>query len=152
MSKLPPGGNPVSLPLSEIGSEAMLGDLEKSDGLRPAVRGENPRPADGWSWHLSEYEVAYVSEYNVRPMRDETWAGSSASDATLDLEAEGVRAATKVNARVKSSISSRPRRWSALAIVILVVAVGLFAVTVFNLRTIDALNASTHSVNKTWQQ
>lgn len=115
-------------------------------------RGDNPRPAEGWSWYLTEHEVAYVVEYNVRPMRDETWAGDSASDARLDLEAEGVRAAAKATPRIKSSTSTHPRRWIAVAIAIFVAAGVMFAVTAFNLATTDALKVSTHSVDKTWQQ
>ena len=115
-------------------------------------RGDNPRPAEGWSWYLTEHEVAYVVEYNVRPMRDATWAGDAAADARLELEAEGVRAASKVVSRARSSTSSHPRRWIAVAVAIFVAAGVMFAVMAFNLATTDALKASTHSVNKTWQQ
>jgi hypothetical protein len=55
------------------------------------VRGKNPEPETGWSWVLTDYEVAYVREFNARPPRLENWAGSERDETRLDDEAAGIR-------------------------------------------------------------
>ena len=54
------------------------------------IRGENPVPGDGWPWSLTDYEVAYVQEFNSRPARP-GWDGVERDEARLDDEAAGIR-------------------------------------------------------------
>lgn len=51
------------------------------------IRGFNPAPVAGWSWCLTDYEVAYVTKFGVRPVRDSTWLGSPEDETRLDMEA-----------------------------------------------------------------
>lgn len=54
------------------------------------TRGVNVAPEGGWSWGLTDYEVAYVREFSVRPVR-EGWPGTPEHTARLDQEADGIR-------------------------------------------------------------
>lgn len=84
------------------------------------VRGVNPEPVTGWPWHLTEYEVAYVQEFNVRPPRSATWSGTGEDERRLEQEADGIRT------RHISSHSSRVRRnwpWVTAATVMILLAV-----------------------------
>ena len=54
------------------------------------VRGVNPEPIEGWPWCLTDYEIAYIKEFRVRPVREGTWAGRPEQEALLNAEAEGV--------------------------------------------------------------
>ena len=55
------------------------------------IRGENPEPPDGWSWSLTDYEIEYVRQFNVRPPRIGGWKPDDASEKRLDDEADGIR-------------------------------------------------------------
>ncbi|GAA1214989.1 hypothetical protein [Rhodoglobus aureus] len=72
-------------------------------------RGQNPEPEDGWAWSLSDYEIAYVREFNARPPRD-GWIGSERDEARLDDEANGIRAGA----------ANRPRRLVRRSLVLVV--------------------------------
>lgn len=61
------------------------------------VRGQNPEPSEGWPWNLTAFEVEYIIEFNVRPMRPSGW-GDAAAEQRLDEEAEGVKEHRKVAA------------------------------------------------------
>ena len=144
MSKRPPSGVPIPLPFSDIGNEALRGDFKIADGPAPVVRGENPRPADGWSWHLTDYEIAYALEYNVRPVRGVEWSQDPATESRLDQEADGVRN--------RSRVLTKPRRqllrWPfAMAFAILVL--GSVAMTwqgIVNVHYAIQFDEKTHSV------
>ncbi|GAA2007711.1 hypothetical protein [Microbacterium ulmi] len=55
------------------------------------VRGENPEPDDGWPWYLTDYEIAYIREWNVRPPRSGSWVATKDAEHRLETEADGVR-------------------------------------------------------------
>ncbi len=131
----------------------MTDKIVESD--RTPTRGVNPPPDNGWSWHLTEYEVAYIEAFNVRPVRDKTWILSPENEARLDQEADGVRRfKTK---KSKPVIPWRGRtasiRWPwILAIVIaLAVASVLTTLSIQNVLQVGHLADQTRSVNKEWR-
>ena len=107
------------------------------------TRGLNPAPAGGWSWNLTDYEVGYVREFNVRPVRD-AWLGTPEDNARLDQEADGVRRGPQHPVNV-------PRRhplWLWLAVSGLMVTAGAVAMVlgVMNVTAAATLNEKTSSI------
>lgn len=70
-----------------VGNE--ISSAEKLTAHEP-VRGKNPKPRGGWNWSLTDYEVAYVREFRVRPKRDASWVENDADEARLDAEAKAI--------------------------------------------------------------
>lgn len=54
------------------------------------MRGQNPEPLEGWPWSLTEYEVAYIAAFRVRPSRAGSWSRDPHGEALLDQESAGV--------------------------------------------------------------
>lgn len=70
------------------------------------VRGVNPEPSGGWPWCLTDYEIAYIAEYRVRPVREGSWAGNPEQEALLKEEAAG--ALNQASARRRPSRAGMP--------------------------------------------
>ena len=109
------------------------------------TRGVNPAPTGGWSWNLTDYEVGYVREFNVRPVRD-AWLGTLEDNQRLDQEADGVRL------RPVQPVKE-PRRyqlWLWVAVSGAIVAAGSVAVVlgIMNVNAAAALNEETSSIEE----
>lgn len=92
------------------------------------VRGVNPEPSGGWPWCLTEYEVAYVREYQVRPMREGSWVGNPEKDRRLDDEAAGVLLNSNTVRNAPSGMPASVFASIAAALALLVIGAGLAAV------------------------
>jgi hypothetical protein len=124
----------------------------------PPIRGVNRQPAPGWPWHLTDYEISYVERFNVRPLRDESWAIDAHTELRLDQEADGVRSAAGRQLLGKppreSWLRARAKRrwpWILATSLVAVVAVGLLALSGINLAQVDHIEKQTHSVNAKWR-
>jgi hypothetical protein len=113
------------------------------DEHQPITRGVNPVPAGGWPWHLTDYEVGYVREFKVRPVR-EGWLGTPEESYRLDQEAYGVQ----VNAPVPVPERRRYRLWLWLTVTTAVVAVGAVAaiIGIINLSTAANLHETASNI------
>lgn len=104
----------------------------------PPVRGWNPEPPGGWPWCLSDYEVAYVGQFGVRPRRGENWRGSPRDEQSLDDEA------TELHRRTTSTpapVTAPPRRvrrtWPWVTVNIILGAMIAAGITAGTLLTVD---------------
>ncbi|MEL4317932.1 hypothetical protein WJX64_02855 [Leifsonia sp. YIM 134122] len=139
-----------------------------SDAAHPPItRGVNPAPDTGWSWYLTDYEIAYIHQFNVRPVR-EGWTGSPEEIARLDQEADGVRVrgyqpapeprlATAPPPVMEQEPDPQPsapsaprryRRWLWVLIAAVMVAGGAVAATIgiMNLNAVATLNEQTAEI------
>ena len=109
------------------------------------VRGTNPEPDGGWTWALTEHEIAYVQEFNSRPPRQDNWAGSERDEMRLDDEADGIRRLRKTN--------RSPRGVNGLAagltlIVIVLATAGITFVAVMNTVNAEKIRVATISLEE----
>ena len=109
------------------------------------ARGVNPEPDAGWSWMLTEYEIAYVQEFNSRPPRLTGWAGSERDEMRLDDEATGVRGMRKTK-RASRGVNG------AIAILtlslILAATAGTTFVAVMNTLNAEKIRVATVSIEE----
>lgn len=106
----------------------------------PPERGQNPEPEGGWPWSLTDYELAYIREFNARPVR-EGWTGTDRDEDRLDDEAEGIRANRPAAAREHRTI----RRSVVLSVsgALLAVALASGGLGLANMLTALATEATT---------
>ena len=104
------------------------------------TRGLNPAPAGGWSWTLTDYEVGYVREYNVRPVRD-GWPGAAEDHARLDQEADGIRHLPAPPA--KEPPGHRLWLWLVVCGAIVTIGAGASALGLLNLTAASIVNEHT---------
>ncbi|KQO98495.1 hypothetical protein [Leifsonia sp. Leaf264] len=137
-----------------------------SDAAHPPItRGVNPAPDTGWSWYLTDYEIAYIHQFNVRPVRED-WPGTPEEIARLDQEADGVRARGYQPAPEPRLVAAPPpmlepepqayvpaeprryRRWLWVLIAAVMVAGGAVAATIgiMNLNAAATLNEQTAEI------
>lgn len=130
---------PVTFPKSDEGHGGPVFEAEH----RSITRGVNPVPTGGWPWHLTDYEVGYIREFGVRPVR-EGWAGTPEENHRLDQEAYGAQ----VNAATRAPQRRRYRLWVWVFVTSAIVAVGAVATTfaIINLSTAADLNRSTSHI------
>jgi hypothetical protein len=101
------------------------------------VRGNNPKPSSGWPWSLTDYEVAYITAFNARPVREDGWAGDTSAEVRLDQEAEGVR---RTISTPKASWWRLPvgRRWPWITAWLVLLAAAVVFTTLATLQMVDA--------------
>ena len=125
-----------------------------SDVSIEPFRGANPEPAEGWSWYLTPYELAYVERFNARPVREGSWVGSEAAELRLEQEAEGVRSLAPVPKRPRwTQRPARPRwLWILATVAVFTVSAGLLGFGVMNMLHAQQIKADTIKIGSTFQQ
>jgi len=111
------------------------------------VRGSNPAPDGGWPWFLTDYEIAYIQEWNVRPPRGDGWGSTPEAEHRLETEAEGIRSRRRTAAEVRwgKRRVRHSRPWITISALLLVCAVGagvLGLQTYQQMRTVEQQTAS----------
>jgi hypothetical protein len=125
-----------------------------SDVSIEPFRGSNPEPAEGWSWFLTPYELAYVEQFNVRPVREGSWVGSEDAELRLEQEAEGIR--SPLPAPKRPRWTRRPARlrwlWILATAVVFAVSAGLLGFGVVNTLHAQQIKADTIKIGSTFQK
>ena len=113
------------------------------------VRGENPRPTGGWGWSLNQYEVDYVKQFRVRPVRDQTWAATLNDEARLDQESDGILAASSADfptpAGARKSVT-HPAVWISIVLLLTVGGCVAFTAGIFNVLGANQFSVATEGL------
>ncbi|WP_022881841.1 hypothetical protein [Gryllotalpicola ginsengisoli] len=119
------------------------------DGPR-VVRGENPEPESGWSWYLTDYEIAYIREFNVRPPRGGAWQATPEAEYRLETEAEGIRQKTFVTAKTPWR-KQRVRRswpWVTIAVTLTTGSLALGALGCLEYQKVESIDHQTSLIKQ----